>query len=456
MSGEWCGLPSLRRRAAVGALCVVLAGGLAACDEAADPGPPPKPTTKLVQLELGVYGTKPVLARFEASARAFNESSTVAKVTVKAWPDRATAIRALQEEGEDRPDLFMATRRDLPWMRSSEANAPVDELLDSRGVDFSDDYSRDALEAFSGDSSLQCMPYAISPMVIYYNTDLIDFEKMAERELDVPARPDRWTFEEFAAAAQFADRPRRNIGGAGIAPTLSSLAPFIYSGGGAIFDDRTEPTRTEFSSGDTQAALEQTLTVLRDPNATLTTEQMERRTPLEWFKRGQLGMIAGFRDLVPELRRVDGLRFDVLPMPTLGEPATIGDVTGLCLSSSSADDQAAADLLEFLISDEQLAAVARTGEIVPARLSVATSDDFLQPEQDPEHAGVYQSSLRWIVTGPLLEDGPALEATVNPYLLEMMTDPVPPDLEATGEEIDEATAPLFEPPEELDPPSESP
>ena len=87
------------------------------------------------------------------------------------------------------------------------------------------------------DDELQCMAYSVSPMVIYYNTDLVDFDKMERRGLDVPAADedgvrDRWTLAEFAAAAQFASR-RGDRRGVWIDPTLQGLAPFIYSGGGA-------------------------------------------------------------------------------------------------------------------------------------------------------------------------------------------------------------------------------
>lgn len=438
----------LHRTGRVGAAAValILAATLAACDDAADPGPPPPPEDK-IELTLGVYGSRPEVVAYESAARAFNATSAGAHVTVQSWPDHDTAIADIKASGDERPDIFMSSRRDLAWLEKAGANAPVDELLDSRGVTFSDDYSRDALDAFSGDSQLQCMPYSISPMVIYYNTKLVDFDKMAERDLDVPSRQDRWSFEQFAAAAQFADRSGKGIGGLHIDPTLPGLAPFIYSGGGQIFDDPLEPTTLAFSSDDTQAALEETLAVLRDPGATLTTRQLEKRSGLEWFKRGKLGMIAGLRDLVPQLRDVQGLEFDVLPMPVLGEPATVGDVTGLCMSAQTADMQAAADLLAHLVSDEQVAKVARAGYIVPARLSVVTDVPFLQPGQYPENAEVYQSTLRTIVVGPLLDNGPELDEAVQPYLRDMFTEPVL-NLPLLGEEIDAASTPLLNPDEE--------
>ena len=94
--------------------------------------------------------------------------------------------------------------------------------------------------------------------------------------LDVPTVDDEdlskkptWTLEQFQAAAEYASRPRRGIAGFYIAPTLRGLAPFIYSGGGNVFDNDDEPTSLAFSSDDTKSALEKVLPVLRDPKLSL-------------------------------------------------------------------------------------------------------------------------------------------------------------------------------------------
>ncbi len=124
------------------------------------------------------------------------------------------------------PDVFLVSRGDLADLPGAgSSTSPIGDLLDERDVDFGDGYSRPALEAFASDRKLQCMPYGISPMVIYYNTDLVDFEAMAARGLDVPTVDDEdltkkptWTLEQFQAAAEYASRPRRGIAGFYIAP----------------------------------------------------------------------------------------------------------------------------------------------------------------------------------------------------------------------------------------------
>ncbi len=120
--------------------------------------------------------------------------------------------------------------------------------------------------------------------------------------------------------------------GVHIAPTLAGLSPFIESGGGSVFDDDDDPKSLAFSSDDSKSALERTLELLRRPQVTLDENQLASASPLKWFIRGKLGMIAGYRSLVPQLRLIPGLNFDVMPMPVLDSSATVGDVTGLCLS----------------------------------------------------------------------------------------------------------------------------
>ena len=151
-----------------------------------------------------------------------------------------------------------------------------------------------------------------------------------------------------------------------VAPTLRGLAPFVYSAGGQVFDDDEAPTSLAFSSDDTRSALEQVLPLLRDPKLTLTAEQLAEKTPLEWFREGKLGMIAGFRDLVPELRSVADLDFDIMPMPTVDDAATVGDLTGICIAQDTPDVAASADFLVDFISTESVAAVAAAGYLAPA------------------------------------------------------------------------------------------
>jgi len=451
----------VRRSRVVIPLVLVLGAMLAGCTDDDDPGPA-QPTTApqggKVSLTLGVWGSEREVEAYQRVVDGYNATTEEASVRVKSYPTHDELLAAL--DGGKVPDVFLMTRNDLPTLRAQELIQPIGNLLDERDVDFGDGYSRPALEAFAGDRDLQCMPYGVSPMVIYYNRTLVDFTRMEERELDVPnvddedlTRKPSWNLEQFQAAADFASRPRRGIAGFYVAPTLRGLAPFIYSGGGQLFNDDDPPTSLAFSSDATRGALEEVLPVLRDPTLTLSPEQLAEKSPLEWFKEGKLGMIAGFRDLVPELRATSGLDFDVMPMPTVDESATIGELTGVCLAQDTRNVAEAADFLVHLVSTESVASVAASGYLAPANTEVALSDAFLQPGRPPLHSIVFVSSVKNMRIPPLISNVAGLEAAVAEPLRAMLEVEIP-DLDALTTQIDEASQAVLAPPEEEE--SESP
>jgi multiple sugar transport system substrate-binding protein len=439
-------------------LFVLLGAAVAGCDDEPAPGPARPSSNSVaskVDLTLGVWGSEQEIEAYQAVVDAYNATSDEATVTLQSYPTH-DELKAAIDSGKV-PDLFLINRNDLADLRANKVNRPIGTLLDDRDVDFGDSYSRPALEAFASDRELQCMPYGVSPMVIYYNPTLVDFEAMAERGLDVPTVDDEdltkkpsWSLEQFQTAADYASRPRRGIGGFYVAPTLRGLAPFIYSGGGQVFNDDEPPTSLAFSSDDTKSALEGVLPLLRDPKLTLTPQQLEEKTPLEWFREGKLGMIAGFRDLVPQLRPTGTLDFDVMPMPVADQAATIGDLTGVCIANDTENVGESADFLVDFISDDAVSTVAQAGYLTPANTDVALSDAFLQEGRAPVHSGVFNNSIKSMRIFPLVDDMGALDEAVAGPLRQLLEVQVP-DLDLLTEQVDEASQIVLAPPE-----SESP
>jgi multiple sugar transport system substrate-binding protein len=279
---------------------------------------------------------------------------------------------------------------------------------------------------------------------------------MATRGLDVPTDHRRWSWEQFVAAATFASRPGRGAKGVAVDPSLRGLAPFIYSGGGQLFDDGSDPTSLAFSDDSTESALETLLQVVRDPTLTLTEAELAESSPIEWFETGRLGMIVGSRALVPELRKVPGLRFDVMPIPSIGGQATVGEFTGLCISQSAESPATAADFLVYATSTEAVAEVARAGYFQPANQEVAFSDAFLQPIRDPVSSTVFNESVSRMVIMPLLDTWDELESAVEPYLMEMVFATPTLDLAVLCEQIDLVSQPILNPEEPTETPSPTP
>jgi multiple sugar transport system substrate-binding protein len=442
------GKPTIALVVAVAA--VVIIGMLVISDDA---GPDPEPTpaspspTQREVVEFGAWGTETELDAFRSVVETYNDEAEVVEAELLTWPD-ADAMLADIRSGEATPDLYLLPRRNLAETIAEGRNRPVLDLLDARGVSLGDDYSRTAVTAFTADDAMQCMPYTSSPMVIYYNTDLIDFEAMAEQGLPVPREEDgRWSLDAFRAAAEVATRPRQRTRGFYIEPTLEALAPFIYSGGGEVFDDAVDPTSLALGEEGSVNAMTRTLEVLRDSKLTLDEDQVQRRSAVDRFKAGRLGMIAGYRDLTPQLRGSD-VNFDVLPMPRLDAAATVGALNGLCIAEGAQPQvERAADFLVHAVSDESMSMVAAAGTVVPANLPVAFGNEFLQPARQPQRALVFTVNQRAIRLWPLIDSGGELEELAAPGLTTLLTAPVltQEEIDRILDDIDEASRPVLDP-----------
>lgn len=434
---------------------------------AASPSPTPVPVRR-DRLTLGVFGNRAEIAAYRRMATVYDEISTTGTVRVRAWPDRDAFVRYLRSAGTGAgtgdgahpvPDVFLASRADLGLLRARDLNRPVDELLDERDVDFGDGYARDSIEGFSLDRRLQCMPYAVSPVVAYYNTDLIDFPAMAAAGLDVPSTSrTSWDADQFLAALTYATRPGTGAVGLGVEPTLTGLAPLLTAFGGQVYGDGTPPSSLATSSEATRDALARLLPVLRDPRLALTPAQVAQTDPVTRFERGRLAVVLGTRSLVPALRATRGLHFDVLPLP---EGPTVGDVLGLCLSSRTRAVPAAADFLAWATGPDAVRIVTRTGYVVPTNQQVALTADFRQPLELPFHSSVFTSVVRSMVLPPFLDDAGALDRAVDPLVAKLLVGPTDvtaddPRIVRLTARIDRASQRVLAPDQPSDQPSDQP
>jgi multiple sugar transport system substrate-binding protein len=457
------GRPGLLRAGLAAVVCL----SLAACSTDDPDGPDAAPSAsgsptavvptdapgELATVTYGVFGSPAEVAAYQEVVEGYNAQATTVEVELRSWRTPVAMLREL-EAGAELPDLYQVSRNQLAEVIEEERNVPLFSLLEDREVSYGDNYPLDAIEAFSVGDDLQCMPYGISPRVMYVNTDLVDFERMRQRGLPAPADGlSGWDVEQFIAAIEFATRPGRGTRGFTAAETLEGIAPYLYSGGGTLFDDDDEPTALDLSSDDNQESLATLLRIGRNPLTTLTEAQLARATPLEWFARGRLGMLAGDRSITPALRAVPDLDFDVMPMPRLGRTATIGDVTGVCIAPGR-DVQRAADFLVHLISPEGFLPVAEAGYVVPANTSVARSDVFLQPDREPANAGVFNASVDVMELMPLAADDPVLRSAVNPLIEELFDATLLPDLEVATAAIDSLSQPIVDP--DYEPPLDAP
>ena len=436
---------SVRRSMAALAVLTAVAAG---CSSAEQKPPAPTPSASAAapsSLTFAIYGPAPVVQAYRKIAADFTIEHPDTKVEVKAYATHDLAAAALRQEqaAGDPPDLFLMDHDDLAGLSEEKAIRRVDDLLAERQVDFGDGYTRTGLEAFSADAALQCMPNDVSPLVVYYNPRLIELDEIREAGRTPVTQEGGWSLEEFGAAALQARGP--GVRGMYVAPDLEQVAPFIWSGGGEVVDDTDEPTTLTLSDGASAGALEKLLELLRDPSLTFDQAALRRQSALERFKAGKLGMILGYRDLTPQLRAVTDLTFDVMPLPKVGSGATIATMSGLCLSSSSKQTAAAADLLTAVIGKKGAGELAATGYVMPASLDVLNDDVFMQTGQRPLHSDVFAREVRDTRLLPTTPRWPLVRRSTARELTQLFYEPVILSLPDRLAALDAASVPLFDP-----------
>jgi multiple sugar transport system substrate-binding protein len=421
-----------------GTLVCALVAGCTSANPTPDASEPAKPRTSSgspsadpVTLTLGVYGPEKMVEAYDALAAAFTAEHPEVKVEVEARADAEDMVASV-EDG-DAPDVFLMDHDHLARLVEDTRLQPVDGLLEARRINFGDGYQRGGLTAFAANAALQCMPHDVSPVVVYYNKKLVDLKQLGREDEEPPTPVDGWDWETFTAAARKASRgPARGVY---IEPSLASLAPFVWSAGGDIVDDSQDPTRLTLSGGDSKEALEQVLALVRDPQVTPTSRELEKQDAVSRFKAGKLGMILGTRSLTPELRGADRLRFDVMPLPSLGRLRTVADMTGYCISSDTEHVEEAADLVAFAVGRKGSTITARTGYVVPSNLEVANSSAFTQNARQPANSFLFNEGVRRAGTMPFAPEWSQLSGLLEGPLNRMFYAPVI-DLESLLEEID--------------------
>ncbi|MCW2866093.1 MAG: hypothetical protein JWR20_281 [Marmoricola sp.] len=437
------------RRGIAGVAGLVAAVLVAAgCSSGAGATPKPSPSASAsapTTVTLAVYGARPVLDTYRSLAAAFTRKhpGTVVKVLTYATHDEAVAALQEARAAGDPPDLFLADHGDLGQLEQDKALRRVDDLLSEREVDFGDGFARNGLEAFSSEAALQCMPVDVSPLVVYYNPQLIELDQLREPGRTPVSQDTGWSLDDFAVAAAQPRAP--GVRGVYVAPEVEQLAPFVWSGGGRVVDDTDKPTTTKLADGSSVSALDKLLTIVRDPGNSFGPRALQRTSALRRFEQGELGMILGYRDLVPQLRARQSLTFDVMPIPRIGSSETIGSMTGLCLSAAVKHPERAADVLTYLVSDSSASALAATGYVMPANVAVVNDDAFLQTGQRPLHSTVFPRELRDIQLLPATTTWPTVRSAVDRALVPLFTQPQVLPLQDRLQAIDDASVTIFNP-----------
>ncbi|HVF03746.1 MAG TPA: sugar ABC transporter substrate-binding protein [Frankiaceae bacterium] len=304
----------------------------------------------------------------------------------QAHPGTKVEFTGLAEQGEhiaklgtafaggSPPDVFLLNYRRFGRFAQQGVISPARLPGDSA------DYFPLALEAFTTNGELLCLPQNLSSSVVYVNPKLFG---------DVPLPKAGWTTADLEhAAAALAAKGVKTIG---YETSMRTVAPFVWIFGGDVVDDLNEPTRITLDTPQGRAALTYLKNLL--DNGGVTATDAAAAGPEDRFARGELAMLVDSRRAVPAFRKA-GLEFDVAPLPKETAEATLLASDAYCVAKRAKDVELAHEFAAFAVGDEGGRILAESGRTVPSRSSLANSPAFLAPDQHPK------SSRVWLTVAP--------------------------------------------------------
>lgn len=389
----------------IGILMVfVLVFVLAACDG----------TDKPITVAMEATGDIP--EKFEEQMDRFTEETGI-EVNIQTYAGAENYEQALlgQIAGETAPDVFILDGgHQIREYASQGALLALDDLLEMDMGDF----EQSLVEAFYYEDELYGVPKDYNTSVLFYHEDLLDG--------DVPT-----TISEFETAAMNATSGEgdEKVYGFGIDPKINYFLPYVFTMGAEILDTDGTVNESEIESQDHKDALQMLKDLFDDGYATspfLTGAGWDG----EMFGNEDVAMLYGGSWVTGVIG--EGLNAGIAELPAEGDPSSMLYVAGWVISSQSENPEGAAQLIEFLSTDDELVQGNLDG-LIGLPPTASAMDALIEEKSDDPYLPVYRDVVK---DGfPFGSIAPEFVDTYNQAIEAMLYD---------GDTVDEAILAMLE------------
>ena len=348
-----------------------------------------------------VFGDPAELSAYQKLVDSFKQTHPELQVELIQIPGQSDYRKRLAADiaAGDPADVLLINYRRFATFANVGALEPLGGYLENSKLIKEADFYPQAMQAFKWQDELMCIPQNISSLVVYYNKDLFD-------QAGVAYPVNGWTWDDFTAAAQALTKDSNSDGqtdqfGAGLAPELIRIAPFIWQAGGEVVDDESNPQALTLATAEALHAADFFFSLQTKYHVVPNLEQETSQDSESRFINGQLAMFFNSRRGVPTYRESAAFDWDVAPLPQDREKATILHADAYCMPSASKSKNAAWTFIEFANSPAGQAIVAESGRTVPSLISVANSAAFLDPNSKPASSQVFLDEIPYIRAFPI-------------------------------------------------------
>lgn len=280
------------------------------------------------------------------------------------------------------------------WQQFADAFLPLDERVAADPELRAGDYFPRLWESVHWRDKLLALPSSGQVGVIYYNKDLFD-----EAGLDYPT--DDWTWDDMERMARALSRDFDGDGAIdqyGVQLGQVYLVPFLLYDG-QIADPEWKTARVDTPV--TRALLDRYQALIYESQVMPTPVASEELGMLPMFEAGRVAMHAASGYAIESFRQVQ-FDWDVAPFPAFEHEGMRYRATGLweeefaILWDTNVPEEAWR-FARWCAGPEMVRWAALNGHIVPGRLDVAMSDEYLRSGRRPENMNAFIDSLAFAV-----------------------------------------------------------
>lgn len=252
------------------------------------------------------------------------------------------------------PDVMFINNLNLPRYKNY--------LLDLSSYIKSTDYFYQSLNGLRVEDKLYAVPRDVSVLMIYYNKDIF-------KKYNVSYPDKSWSMDDLINKSKILTKNGRY--GISFDDDVYYAIPYMhYYGGGILSESQEFIAKSEPS----QKGINLYKGLAYKYHIAPTLSQRGSKTSAQMFLEGNLAMHLSGRWLVPKYRQTANFDWDIVNFPHSSAPC---DVSGWAISKNSKNKDAALKFVMFLSSKQNIEKMVKSGLIVPARVDVAYSKEFL-------------------------------------------------------------------------------
>lgn len=234
-----------------------------------------------------------------------------------------------------------------------------------------DDYYKAAVDAYSYSGKVMGIPFRIGTMVLFYNKTLFD-------QANVAYPSDNWTWDDFLDASQKIANKEKGIWALPKIDTWWAFhQTFVRSNGGSMYN--ADQTQYTMDSPEAIKGLQLMQDLLNKYNVVPRSEQRAQGEDL-WTSGKTAMMIDGPWWIIDSQKGIKNFDWDIAPVPVGTQAATPLFSNAFSIPTGSKNKEAAWVVMQFLASKAAMDVVAKEHADIPALISVAESDTYLNLE----------------------------------------------------------------------------